>query len=196
MDAYLTRMAEDLPPTADVDDAAAALVDLERGAPPAEVRARWDEGAAALFALFGATDLHTRVTWVAGQLSARTLASTRLAETWIHGGDVAVASGPLPAPTDRLQHIARLAWRTLPYAFVRAGRPAPGPVVFDLAAPGGGRWVFAPEGDASAVDGTIVTGDALDLCLVAGQRADAADTGLVAEGPDAAGVLELVRTFA
>ena len=43
---------------------------------------------------------------------------------------------------------------------------------------------------------TTVTGDALDLCLVAGQRADAADTGLVAEGPDASDVLALVRTFA
>ena len=43
---------------------------------------------------------------------------------------------------------------------------------------------------------TTVRGDALDLCLVAGQRADAADTGLVAEGPDAEGVLALVRTFA
>ena len=39
-------------------------------------------------------------------------------------------------------------------------------------------------------------GDAVDLCLVAGQRADAADTGLVAEGPDGAEVLALVRTFA
>jgi uncharacterized protein (TIGR03084 family) len=189
-------MAEDLPPTANVDDGAAALVELERGAPPAAVRARWDEGASALLDGFGGLDLHTRVTWVAGQLSARTLASTRLAETWIHGGDVAVASGPLPAPTDRLQHIARLAWRTLPYAFVRAGRPAPGPVVFDLAAPGGDRWVLAPEGSAAGDEVTTVSGDALDLCLVAGQRADAADTGLVAEGPDAAGVLELVRTFA
>ena len=85
------------------------------------------------------------VTWVAGQLSARTLATTRLAETWIHAGDIAAASGPLPAPTDRLWHVSRLAWRTVPYAFVRAGRPAPGPVVFDLVGPSGDAWRFAPE---------------------------------------------------
>ena len=197
MDEFLGRMAASVPPTADVDAGAAAMVEVERGAPPADVQARWEEGAAALRARFAAADLGARVTWVAGQLSARTLATTRLAETWIHAGDIAAASGPLPAPTDRLWHISRLAWRTVPYAFVRAGRPAPGPVVFDLVGPSGDAWHFAPE-DLDAAPGpvTTVTGDALDLCLVAGQRADAADTGLVAEGPDASDVLALVRTFA
>ena len=42
----------------------------------------------------------------------------------------------------------------------------------------------------------MVRGTALDLCRVAGQRADAAATALTAEGPDAVGVLRLVRTFA
>lgn len=198
MDAFLARTAEGLPPTADVDEAAAALVERERGAPPADVRARWEASAAALRERFAAADLGARVTWVAGELSARTLATTRLAETWIHAGDIAAASGPLPAPTDRLWHIARLAWRTVPYAFARAGRPPPGPVVFDLVGPAGDAWRFAPEGGAVGATGrvTTVTGDAVDLCLVAAQRADAADTGLVADGPDAADVLALVRTFA
>jgi len=191
------RMTEGLAPAADVDAAAAAMVERERGAPPAEVRARWDAGVAALGEGFAAADLDARVTWVAGELSARTLATTRLAETWIHAGDVAAAPGPLPPPTDRLWHIARLAWRTVPYAFARAGRPAPGPVVFDLAGPGGDTWRFAPAtGADGAVPVTTVRGDAVELCLVAGQRADAADTGLVAEGPDGPAVLALVRTFA
>jgi uncharacterized protein (TIGR03084 family) len=198
MPQFLERMAEGLPPTADVDAGAAAMVERERGAPPVEVRARWDASVAALRHGFAATDLDARVTWVVGELSVRTLATTRLAETWIHGGDVAVASGPLPAATDRLWHIARLAWRTVPYAFARAGLPAPGPVVFDLAGPGAETWRFAPDTADAGADGPVTTvrGDALDLCLVAGQRADAADTGLVAEGPDGADVLALVRTFA
>jgi hypothetical protein len=50
----------------------------------------------------------------------------------------------------------------------------------------------APEG----ADPTTVEGDALDLCQVAGQRAAAAGTSLTATGPDAEGVLDLVRTFA
>ena len=68
-------------------------------------------------------DLSTRVRWVAGDLSARTLATTRLAETWIHTGDIASAIGIEPVATDRLRLIARLAWRTLPYAFDRVEEP-------------------------------------------------------------------------
>ena len=63
---------------------------------------------------------------VAGELSARTLASTRLAETWIHTGDIAAGLGVDLVPTDRLWHMARLAWRTLPYAFAQAGRGSAG----------------------------------------------------------------------
>ena len=43
---------------------------------------------------------------------------------------------------------------------------------------------------------TVVRGDALDLCLVAARRRDPATTSLRATGPDAAAVLELVRTYA
>ena len=66
-----------------------------------------------LVEVVGTMDLSARVTWVAGELSARSLATTRLAETWIHTGDVADALGVSLVPTDRLRQIARLAWRTL-----------------------------------------------------------------------------------
>jgi hypothetical protein len=54
-------------------------------------------------------DLSTRVPWVAGALSARTLATTRMCETWSHAGDVAGAIGARLAVTDRLRLVARLA---------------------------------------------------------------------------------------
>jgi uncharacterized protein (TIGR03084 family) len=175
-----------------VDEGAALLVARERGLPSDELRRRWQDGADALDAAFAAADLHQRVEWVAGQLSARTLATTRLAETWIHTGDVATALGrPLPIP-DRVRHIARLAWRTLPYAFGRAGRTLAGPVAFELRGPDGDAWVFTP--DAPAV--TTIRGDAGELCLVAARRRDPADTALTGEGPDASAVLDLVRTYA
>jgi uncharacterized protein (TIGR03084 family) len=129
---------------------------------------------------------------VAGQLAVRTLATTRLAEAWIHTGDVAIAFGPLPAATDRLRLVARLAWRTLPYAFTRAGRTMAGPVAFELVGPSGDEWRFAPDEPAA----TTIRGSALELCLVAGQRAHASQTGLTGDGPDTAAVLALVRTFA
>ena len=138
------------------------------------------------------TDPHRRVDWVAGQLSARTLTVTRLAETWIHTGDVADAVGVTLTPGERLQHVARLAWRTLPYAFARAGRDLHGPVVFELDGPSGARWSFVPEDEPT----TTIRGDGVELCLVAARRVDPEATGLRGEGPDAADVLELVRTYA
>jgi uncharacterized protein (TIGR03084 family) len=174
-----------------VDEAVAAAVAGERGGPTAELLARWRTSAAAVRTALAGCDPSLRVTWVNGQFSARTLAVTRLAESWIHTGDVADALGADTTPDDRLRHIARLAWRTLPYAFGLAGASLAGPVAVVLDAPGGGRWSF---GDDTAV--TTVRGNAVEFCLVAGRRLDPAGTSLVAEGPDAAAVLDLVRTYA
>lgn len=175
---------------ADVDDGAAAMVANERAASVAEVHARWREGADELRQAFEQCDPRARVQWVAGQLAVWTLATTRLAECWIHTGDVAGAVGVEQPPTDRLRHIARLAWRTLPYAFARAGRELHGPVAFRLYGPGGTDLL--PDDEPA----TTITGPAVELCLVAARRLDPAGTTLRGEGPDAAGVLELVRTYA
>jgi uncharacterized protein (TIGR03084 family) len=185
-------LARGLDGSGTVDDGAAAVVEQERGQPIAELHARWRTGAATLRGSLAATDPHARVEWVAGSLSVHTLVATRLAECWIHTGDVAGAVGVTPEPTDRLEPIARLAWRTLPYAFTKAGRELSGPVAFALQAPSGARWDFAPDGDAT----TIVEGPGVDLCLVAARRVAPEHTALHATGPDADAVLELVRTYA
>lgn len=175
-----------------VDDGVARMVEAERAATVDKVQRRWSQGAERLRQQFEATDPSRRVRWVAGELSARTLAATRIAECWIHTGDIAHGLGVELAPGDQLRHIARLAWRTLRYAFGQAGRELDGPVAFELRGPSGEAWTFAPEEPPA----TVITGDALELCLVAGRRAAAADTGLAGRGPDAEAVLELVRTYA
>jgi uncharacterized protein (TIGR03084 family) len=176
----------------DVDAAADEMVAREREAPPSEIHARWQQGADHLREVLRAADPHARVTWVAGRLSVRTLATTRLAETWIHTGDVAEAWGVALAPSDRLWHVARLAWRTLPYAFARAGRSTPGPVAFMLRGPNDDPWHFVPDEPAA----TTIRGDALELCLLAAQRRRPQETSLRGDGPDAPAVLDLVRTYA
>ncbi|TMM14840.1 MAG: maleylpyruvate isomerase family mycothiol-dependent enzyme, partial [Actinobacteria bacterium] len=105
-----------------VDDGADLLVARERGRPGPAVRERWTTSGEVLCRRLEDADPHQRLDWVAGQLSARSLAATRIAETWIHAGDVGEPFAWVPAATDRLWHVARLAWRTLPYAFARAGR--------------------------------------------------------------------------
>jgi uncharacterized protein (TIGR03084 family) len=192
-DAVLGDLLAGAPAAETVDDGAAVMVDIDpgRGDGPA-VLDRWLAAADALCTLLRAGEPSTKVTWVAGRLSLRTLATTRLAETWIHTGDVAEALGVNLAPSDRLEPIARLAWRTLPYAFQRAGRTMGGPVAFHLTGPDGQAWAFEPDEPAT----TVIAGPASDLCGVAGRRLDPAATALSAEGPDGEAVLELVRTYA
>ena len=175
-----------------VDTSVDAMVERERGVPYAEVLERWAGAAARLVTVLEATDLSARVPWVAGDLSARTLATTRLSETWIHTEDIADAVAVELVPTDRLRLIARLAWRTLPYAFTSSGLTMSGPVAFCLVGPSGEPWEFIP--DEPVV--TTIRGLATDLCAVAARRIDATQTTLVGEGPDVADVLALVRTYA
>jgi uncharacterized protein (TIGR03084 family) len=179
--------------TVTVDDAAAAAqVDLDRAAGGAAIRTRWHDASRSLRAAFDAGDPHQRVTWVSGMLSLHTLAATRLSECWIHTGDIASALDIELEPTDRLRHIARLAWRTLPYAFQRANLAMHGPVALDLTGPNGDHWRFDPGEPAL----TTIQGSAAEFCDVAARRVDADATDLVGAGPDAAGVLRLVRTYA
>jgi uncharacterized protein (TIGR03084 family) len=192
---FVAEVAADLPTTGSVDDWAGALVAAQRG-DATEARDRWLASARGQAEAFARCEAAARVLWVAGELAARSLATTRLAETWIHTVDVAVAFGPEPAPTDRLWHVARLAWRTVPYALAGGGHEPSGPVAFELVAPGGDLWAFGTAEQTGVEPATVVRGPAHDLCTVAGQRAATADTALTASGPDAEAVLRLVRTFA
>lgn len=176
-----------------VDDLAGAGVAASRDKSDAEVHRWWKQTVDDMIPAFAASDPKARVPWVVGEMAARTLCTTRLSETWIHSTDIAHGLDVELVPSDRLWHIARLVHRTVPYAFQRAGRDAPGPVRFEVTAPGDASavWEF---GDDDAP--TLVTGPAHDLCRVAGQRADASETALGATGPDADDVLRLMRTFA
>ncbi len=175
-----------------VDDVVGDAVDRLRGQSGVDTVAWWRRTAANMVTAFEACHPSARVRWVVGEMAAKTLATTRLSETWVHTLDVAEGLGRPIVPTARLWHIARLVHRTIPYAFTRGGIDDPGPVRFALDAPDGGdRWSFGPT-DAP----TIVSGPAFDLCLVAGQRADASETSLTATGRAGSDVLRLMRTFA
>jgi uncharacterized protein (TIGR03084 family) len=177
---------------ASVDENVATMVEQERGSPLDEVVARWTSSGDQLVGVLDTMDLSSRVRWIVGELSARSLATTRVAETWIHAGDVAAAVGVELVPSERLHLVARLAWRTLPYAFASVGRTMRGPVAFHLTSPAGELWEFQPDEPAI----TTIEGTASELCAVAARRRDPQDTSLRGTGPDAADVLELIRTYA
>ena len=173
-----------------MDERADAAVRAER-APGAEVFARWQRARQASLAAMQAADPDQPVQWMVGTIKPATLATTRLAEHWAHGLDIA---GPLGADfpdTDRLKHIAWLAHRTLPYALSLAGEQA-APVRCELTAPDGStRWRFGPPDADSAI-----TGPAGAFCRVAAQRLAPELSGLTASGPHGEAALRLLRTYA
>jgi uncharacterized protein (TIGR03084 family) len=125
-------------------------------------------------------------------MSATSLATARLMETWAHGDDVAEALGvPHPAHAG-LRHIAHLSVRTRDFAFTLHGLTPPEDAFYvRLTAPDGALWSWGPDDAAQRVEGT-----ALDLCLLAAQRRNRLDTGLVATGPDADRWLDIAQSFA
>ncbi len=174
-----------------VDDAAEIMVRKERGGSTVQLFKRWNDVALRLTDALCEMDLSTKVPWIVKEMSARTLAATRLSETWVHCGDIAEAVHSEVVPDDRLWFIARLAWRTLPYAFAHAGKTMHGEVDFVLQSPSGEVWEFISDGASSTI-----TGSAVDLCAVAARRLDPAASSLQGSGPDAGDVLSLVRTYA
>ena len=175
-----------------VDGVMDAWVAAERGHAWEEVRDSWRAAHRAAVAALRKADPDRAVAWAAAPLKPMTLATTRLSEHWIHGLDI---SGPLGIPypdSDRLWHIARLAHRTLPYAYMRAGQSDPPSVYLELAAPTSDEtWTFG-DGNAEC----RIRGDASELCRVAARRVEPPTTSLVGEGPRADEVLGLIRTYA
>lgn len=161
-------------------------------AEPAALLARWRAGRAQVPAALAAAPADVRLPWFGPPMKPASMATARLMETWAHGQDVADALGATREPTDRLRHIAHLGLRTLGFAFTLHGLPAPEqPVRLDLTAPDGGTWSIGPAG---AED--VVSGPALDFCLLVTQRRHRDDLALTATGPVATAWLPIAQAFA
>lgn len=117
-----------------------------------------------------------RVPWFVGDISAQTFATARLAEAWAYGLDVQSVAETQMEDTPRLRHIAWLAWRTLPYAFEKAGH-AYTPIRVEVIGPGYAKWVYGPENSSQRIKGS-----AGEWCRVAVQRIPASETSLTVEG--------------
>ena len=173
-----------------LDNAVDEAVRAQRASADA-VFERWCAARRAALDALRAADPDRRVPWAAAPLRPAVLATTRLAEHWAHGLDIA---GPLGLPyddTDRLRHIAWLGHRTLPYAFEVEGLE-PHEVYCELTAPDGTTiWRYGPA-DADST----VRGPAGDFCRVGARRLTPDETQLVAEGPHAESALRVLRNYA
>ncbi|MFI9822836.1 TIGR03084 family metal-binding protein [Streptomyces sp. NPDC052013] len=183
-----------------VEDALAApdsFVDegAEEGArlAPVALLERWREGRAALADALRRAPAGARFPWYGPPMSAASMATARLMETWAHGLDIADAIGVMRPPTDRLRHVAFLGVRTRDFAYAAHGLTPPAePFRVELVPPSGeGLWAYGPE-DAPE----RITGPALDFCLLVTQRAHRTDLALTAHGPDADRWLDIAQAFA
>jgi uncharacterized protein (TIGR03084 family) len=185
--AELLKLAADNP-LSYVDDGAA------EGAkkPSDELLADWRAGRAELQEVLRAVPPGEKIAWFGPPMSAPSMATARLMETWAHGQDVADALGVQRMPTARLRHVAHLGVRTRDFSYAVHGLPAPTePFRVELTGPDGDVWTWGPEDAAQRV-----TGPALDFCLLVTQRRHRADLDLEVSGPAAEEWAGIAQAFA
>ncbi len=171
-----------------VDEAA----DAGAAQDPERLLARWRAGRTALAGALRALPEGARLPWFGPPMSAASMATARLMETWAHGVDVTDALALPPGVSPRLRHVAHIGVRTRDFAFAQHGLAPPGEEFrVELAAPDGGTWTWGPADAAQRI-----TGPALDFCLRATQRRHRDDLALQAVGPDADRWLHLAQAFA
>jgi uncharacterized protein (TIGR03084 family) len=153
---------------------------------------RWRTGRARLREVLAAYPRSEKMPWFGPPMSATSMATARLMETWAHGLDVHEALGAPVEDTDRIRHVAHLGVRTRNFAFAVHGLDAPAEEFrIDLVSPSGDLWTWGPEDAAQTL-----TGSAGDFCRLVTQRIHRADTDLVATGPDVDRWLDIAQAFA
>lgn len=172
-----------------VDEGAAAIV---ASLSHAELLSWWRERREELWQALRAQPSGVKFPWYGPPMSATSMATARLMETWAHGQDIVDALGAVREPTARLRHVAYIGIRARDFAFgVRGLTPPAEPFRVELTGPGGESWAYGPEEAAQRV-----TGPALDFCLLVTQRAHRADLAVRAEGADADRWLDIAQAFA
>ena len=133
-----------------------------------------------------------KLPWFGPPMSAASMATARLMETWAHGLDVADALGVKRPATERLRSIAHIGVRTRDYAFaVNNLAPPTEPFLVEVRAPGGETWTWGPPDAAQRV-----TGSAEDFCFLVTQRRPLGALDVTAHGPDAQRWLGIAQAFA
>ncbi len=133
-----------------------------------------------------------RLVWFGPPMSAASMATARLMETWAHGLDIADALNVQRPATGRLRSIAHLGVRTRDFAFAVHDLAAPTePFRVELWAPDGSVWAWGPEAARQRI-----TGSALNFCYLVTQRRPVSSLDIKASGDDAKRWLTIAQAFA
>lgn len=157
----------------------------------AELWEWFDAEQTAMITAFRGVDPKDRIPWVGPDMSARSLGTAWLMETWSHGCDIADAHGAAWTATDRLRNIAHLGVTTRVWNYQSRGLEIPqGEVRVELVAPGGEIWSWGPADAESQVSGS-----ALEFCLLVTQRRHRSELALQASGT-AGSWLDIAQCYA
>jgi uncharacterized protein (TIGR03084 family) len=172
--------------------------------PPAELLADWRQTRGRLHDALLTVAEGRKLPWFGPPMSAASMASARMMETWAHGLDVADTLRVRRPATARLRSIAHIGVRTRDFAFALHGLPVPAePFRVELTAPAGrseatggsaetdALWTWGPEDAAQRV-----TGSAEDFCLLVTQRRAPGQLDVTAVGADAEKWLTIAQAFA
>ncbi|MFT4187816.1 MAG: TIGR03084 family metal-binding protein [Aeromicrobium sp.] len=171
-----------------VDSEAERLVEIA----PESMLHHWRDSRQRLADALAGVPKGEKVAWFGPPMSATSMATARLMETWAHAHDVAEALGVEVPRTDRVRHVCHLGVRTRGFAYLMRGQEAPDAEIrVELTAPSGELWTWGPE-DAE----NRVTGDAWGFALLGTRRRHRVDVDVRAEGEAADDWLNVVQTFA
>jgi uncharacterized protein (TIGR03084 family) len=175
-------------PTGFVDAAAEELAALA----PAELLTDWRVTRGRLHDALLTVPDGGKLPWFGPPMSAASMATARLMETWAHGLDVADALGVKRPATERLRSIAHIGVHTRDYAFfINNLTPPTEPFLVELRGPDGDTWSWGPPDAAQQV-----TGSAEDFCFLVTQRRPLGTLDITARGPDAQRWLRIAQAFA
>jgi uncharacterized protein (TIGR03084 family) len=164
-----------------------------RAITPAQVLDSFTTARSNMISVFRSLDPKTRLPWYGPAMGALSFATARLMETWAHGQDVADTVGIVRTPTDRLRHVAHIGVRARAFAYAINKKPLPEhDVAVQLISPSGDNWQW----NADAAPTNVVSGSALDFCLMVTQRRHVSDTALVVTGPLAQEWVPIAQAFA
>lgn len=159
---------------------------------PAELLTEWRLTRGRLHEALGTVLDDRKLPWFGPPMSAASMATARLMETWAHGLDVADTVGVTRRPTARLRSIAHIGVRTRDYSFIINGlTPPTEPFLVELRAPDGETWAWGSPDAAQRV-----TGCAEDFCCLVTQRRPLTALDVTAHGDDAQRWLEIAQAFA
>ncbi|GAA2359979.1 wyosine base formation [Catellatospora methionotrophica] len=131
------------------------------------------------------------VPWLVRPLPGPVLAAAGMMELFGHGQDIADALGVTRTYTDRLGHLVFFAVRTWDFGYQARGEQTPDVTFrYEITAPSGTVWQFGPA-DADQV----ISGPAVDFCLLVTRRRNRADLALKAVGEDAEHWLDIAQAY-